>query len=133
MPLVAAAAAAVAGLTACSSATATSPALRTIVLDIRFSHFSTTAITARPGEVVRFVVRNHDPIPHELIVGDQSVQDYHEHGTEAHHGGRPGEVSVAAGSTAETTYTLVATGSVLFGCHLPGHWAYGMRGTIQVA
>jgi uncharacterized cupredoxin-like copper-binding protein len=109
------------------------PAVRTVVLDIHYSRFSPSTVTARPGEVVRFVVRNHDPIPHELIVGDEAVQDHHENGTEPHHGDRPGEVSVAAGATAETTYTFISRGRLLFGCHLPGHWAYGMRGELLVA
>lgn len=110
--------------------------VRTVVLDVHHSAFSESAITVRRGESVRFVIRNHDPIPHELIVGDQTVQDVHEVGTEAHHAPRPGEVSVAAGATAETTYTFTTTtaGSVplFFGCHLPGHWSYGMKGTIRV-
>ncbi len=109
------------------------PHVRTIEIDVHYSAFSTTAIDVRPGETVRFKVRNRDPIAHELIVGDQAVQDYHEHGTEAHHASRPGEVSVAAGSTAETVYTFISRGTALFGCHLPGHWAYGMKGTITVA
>jgi uncharacterized cupredoxin-like copper-binding protein len=108
------------------------PALRTVVLDIHYSRFSPSTVAARPGEVLRFVIRNRDPIPHELIVGDEAVQDHHENGTEPHHGDRPGEVSVAAGATAETTYTVVSPGRLLFGCHLPGHWAYGMRGQVLV-
>lgn len=110
---------------------------RTVLLDIRYSAFSATALTVRSGEVVRFVVRNRDPIPHELVVGDQALQDYHEAGTDAHHPARPGELSVAAGATATTTYTFMAATTsprpVLFGCHLPGHWAYGMHGTVTVA
>lgn len=108
-------------------------AVRTIEIDVHYSTFSTSAIAARPGETVRFKIRNRDPIAHELIVGDQAVQDYHEHGTEAHHASRPGEVSVASGTTAEMAYTFISRGTLLFGCHLPGHWAYGMRGTIQIA
>lgn len=111
------------------------PKVRTVVLDVRYSVFSTPTLTVRPGEVVRFVVRNHDPIPHELVIGDQAVQDFHEQGTDTHHA-RPGEVSVGPGETAMTTYTFlsrdVSRAEVLFGCHLPGHWAYGMRGTIRV-
>lgn len=84
------------------------------------------------GRTVRFVVRNLDPIDHEVIVGDQAVQDLHERGTEAHHGTVPGEVSVPAGAEAETTYTFAEAGSVILGCHLPGHWDYGMRTRIEV-
>ena len=106
---------------------------RTVTIDVRHSRFSAAELRVRPGETVRFVLRNTDPIPHELIIGDQAVQDLHEAGTEAHHGDRPGEVSVAPGATAVTTYTFGrAGGALLFGCHLPGHWAYGMRGEIRV-
>ena len=105
---------------------------RTVTIDVHHSRFSVEELHVRRGERVRFVLRNGDPIPHELIVGDQSVQDVHEAGREAHHGDRPGEVSVAPGATAVTTYRFDRPGRLLFGCHLPGHWAYGMRGTIDV-
>lgn len=106
--------------------------VRTVVLDIHHSRFSLAHLEVSVGETVRFVVRNADPIPHELIVGDLAVQDAHELGTEAHHGERPGEVSVGPGATAETTYTFRTRGTLFFGCHLPGHWAYGMQGLITV-
>ena len=106
---------------------------RTIALTIHHSRFSTDELRVRPGERVRFVVRNTDPIEHELIVGDQAVQDLHEAGTESHHGDRPGEISVPAGATAVTTWRFGPAGSpMLFGCHLPGHWAFGMHGSIRV-
>ena len=121
-------------LTGCAGAgAADEPAERTVEITVRHSRFSLDELRVRPGETVRFVLRNTDPIPHELIVGDQSVQDVHEAGSEAHHGDRPGEVSVAAGETAVTTYRFGPAGRLLFGCHLPGHWAYGMQGTITVA
>lgn len=113
---------------ACSPAAA---GPRTIVLDIEYSRFHPARVTVEPGETVRFVVRNHDPIDHELIVGNEEVQDVHERGTEAHHGAKPGEVSVAAGEEASTTYTF-GIKDTLFGCHLPGHWDHGMRGSIRV-
>ena len=105
---------------------------RTVVLDLRWSRFSPSEIEVAVGTTVRFEVRNRDPIAHELIVGDASVQDRHERGTEAQHGDRPGEVSVPPRSTAVTTYMFSRPGSVAFGCHLPGHWDYGMRGSVLV-
>ena len=105
---------------------------RTVTLTARWSRFEPARLVVPAGTTVRFVVRNEDPIAHELIVGDQAVQDRHEKGTEAHHGARPGEVSAPPGETVETTYRFDRRGTVLFGCHLPGHWAYGMRGTITV-
>jgi uncharacterized cupredoxin-like copper-binding protein len=104
----------------------------TVTLQIRYSAFEPGELTVARGTTVRFVVENRDPIAHELIVGDQAVQDLHERGTGHHHGEVPGEISAPAGSTVETTYTFEEAGTTLFGCHLPGHYAYGMRGTIRV-
>ena len=106
---------------------------RTVELTVHHSQFSLADLQVRPGQTVRFIVHNTDPIPHELIVGDQAVQDRHEAGIEAHHGDRPGEVSVVGGTTAVTTFRFGPAGTpTFFGCHLPGHWAYGMHGTITV-
>ncbi len=106
--------------------------VRTVVLEARHSRFSVGQIEVRRGETVRFVVRNLDPIAHELIVGDMAVQNRHEVGTESHHGDRPGELSVPPGATAETLYRFGTAGRLYFGCHLPGHWAYGMQGLVIV-
>ena len=106
---------------------------RTVEITIRHSRFDPAVVDASPGERVRFVIRNLDPIDHEFILGDDEVQRRHESGTEPHHGTVPGEVSVAAGATRATTFSFDAPGGLPFGCHLPGHWAYGMRGTVLVA
>ena len=119
-------------LAACSSRAGAGTPEETITLTVRYSRFTPSTVEVRPGATVRVVVRNLDPIAHELIIGDQAVQDLHERGTETSHGDRPGEVSVPAGGTAETTYTFPRSGTVLLGCHLPGHYAYGMRGTVVV-
>lgn len=103
----------------------------TVVLTIRHSRFEPAVVTVRQGATVRFVVRNTDPIDHELIVGDESVQQAHERGTDALHRG-PGAVSVAPRSEDSTDYTFGGAGSVPFACHLPGHWAYGMAGVVRV-
>ena len=107
--------------------------VRTVELTIHHSRFSTDTMHFARGATVRFVVHNTDPIDHELIIGDEAVQLRHEHGTEAHHGDRPGEVSVPAGATASTTYEFSSPGPLQFACHLPGHWAYGMHGAIVVS
>ena len=115
-----------------SSCTPASAGVRTIVLDVEHSRFRPAHIAVERGETVRFLVRNHDPIDHELIVGNEEVQDVHENGTEVNHGAKPGEISVPAQGEAATTYTFTSGEDILFGCHLPAHWDYGMRGTITV-
>ncbi|MFN2390069.1 MAG: cupredoxin domain-containing protein [Actinomycetota bacterium] len=115
-----------------SCAPAADAANRTVVIRVEHSRFMPSELSIPAGTTVRFVVDNRDPIDHELIVGPQDVQDRHEQGTEAHHGERPGEISVPAGARRSTTYSFMDPGTVLFGCHLPGHYAYGMKGTITV-
>ena len=105
---------------------------KTIVIDINHSTFDPGSLTVQEGDIVRFVVHNNDPIDHELIIGDEAVQRAHEEGTEAHHGDKPGEVSIPAGTTRETTYTFSTSASLIYGCHLPRHYDYGMRGVISV-
>jgi uncharacterized cupredoxin-like copper-binding protein len=105
---------------------------RTVTLSVEHSAFDPDHLKFSAGETVRFMIENTDPIDHELIIGDRTVQQIHERGTERHHGAKPGEVSVPAGETAETTYTFDRPGRLIFGCHLPRHYRFGMRGTILV-
>lgn len=105
----------------------------TVRITIHYSSFAPDRLSVDPGETVRFVIKNTDPIDHEFILGDEHVQLVHEEGTEAHHAPRPGEVSVPAGQTVVTTYMFPETpGELIFGCHLPGHYDYGMRGTVTI-
>ena len=118
---------------ACVRASA-APGIRTVAITIHYSHFSLSDLTVAPGQAVRFVVNNTDPIDHEFILGDQHLQDVHENGTEAYHPPRPGEMTIPAGTTRVTTYTFpTAPTQLFFACHLPGHYAYGMHGPVFVA
>jgi plastocyanin len=113
-------------------AAALGPGPVTIELRVRFSRFQPDQVSVRPGTEVTFVITNDDPINHEFIVGDAGVHARHEAGTEPYHPPRPGEVSIAAGTTAQTTFAFPEVGPVVYACHLPGHFAYGMRGTVTV-
>ena len=108
------------------------PGLVTVHVDIEYSRFHLDALRVQQGTTVRFVVRNHDPINHEFVVGDDAVHARHEHGTEARHPPVPGEVSVNAQDDGVTFYTFDQPGDFLYACHLPGHVAYGMFGNITV-
>jgi uncharacterized cupredoxin-like copper-binding protein len=103
-----------------------------IEIEIRYSHYTPARLTVAAGTPVTFVLRNDDPIDHEWIVGDAAVHARHRTGTEPVHASRPTEVSIAAGSTTETTVRFETPGTYLYICHLPGHEAYGMVGTLVV-
>jgi len=118
-----------AGLTA--GCTASSSPQR-IEIRIHYSRFNPGTLTVPRGVPITFVLINEDPIDHEWLIGDAAFHDRHRHGTEAQHGTRSDEVSVAALATAETTLTFASPGTILYICHFPGHEAYGMVGTLTV-
>jgi uncharacterized cupredoxin-like copper-binding protein len=104
-----------------------------VEIRIHYSHFDPSELTVPHGVPITFVLINEDPIDHEWLIGDAAFHERHRHGTEAHHGARPDEVSVAALSTEETTLTFAEPGELLYICHFPGHEAYGMVGTLTVS
>jgi uncharacterized cupredoxin-like copper-binding protein len=108
------------------------PGRASVVLDIHHSAFSEERIAVRAGTLVRFLVRNDDPIHHELVVGPPEVHAAHAEGTEPFHPPVPGEVSVGPNASGSTVYWFDEPGTVTFACHLPGHVAYGMVGEVEV-
>ena len=111
-----------------------SAGLKTIEITARYSRFEPDRVTVKPGSTVRFVIQNVDPIDHEFIIGPPETHDRHERGEPRFHSTVPGEVTVPAGATVETTWTFGPSGSpgVAYGCHLAGHWNYGMRGEAMI-
>jgi len=103
-----------------------------VEIEIHYSHFDPSVLEVPYGVPVTFVIHNDDPIDHEWIVGDDATQQRHRTGTEAHHGARPTELSIAALTTVETTITFSQPVTWRYICHLPGHEAYGMVGTLLV-
>ena len=108
------------------------PGLVTVTIDIHYSKFSISDLHVRAGTTVQFLIRNNDPIAHEFIVGDARVHARHELGTHPAHPPVPGEVSVGPGEIGETFFGFDQPGKYLFACHLPRHFAYGMRGWVTV-
>jgi uncharacterized cupredoxin-like copper-binding protein len=101
-----------------------------IEIRIHYSHFEPSALTVPHGVAITFVLINDDPIDHEWMLGDAAFQERHRHGTAVHHGAN--EVSIEALTTVETTLTFGAPETLQYICHLPGHEAYGMVGTLTV-
>jgi uncharacterized cupredoxin-like copper-binding protein len=103
-----------------------------VEITFRHSHFVPGRITVPADRPVQILLRNEDPIDHEWIVGDPALHDRHRTGTEPVHDARPTEVTVPARSRRTTTITFPAGSTWTFVCHLPGHEAYGMVGTVVV-
>jgi len=113
-------------------------AVRQVRVSIHYSHFSPPRLDVPRGSTVRFIVTNSDPIDHEFILGDEALQQREEAGTDTVHDGTvAGMISVPAGSTVATVVSfggsaVPAGGTLVYACHLPGHYAYGMRGTLRL-
>jgi uncharacterized cupredoxin-like copper-binding protein len=98
--------------------------------------FTVAAVTVTVGETVTFRIVNAGQIAHDFTLGDQATQDEHE-AKMAEMGGMtmPEEanaVTVGIGQTKELTWRFTEPGTVLIGCHQPGHYAAGMKGEIAV-
>jgi uncharacterized cupredoxin-like copper-binding protein len=115
-----------------AAASACAPAPQTVTITIHYSGFDRTEITVAARVPVTFVLVNEDPIDHEWLIGDEGFHDRHRSGTHAAHGDVPTEVTIPALATVETTITFDEPGTLAFICHLPGHEAYGMVGTVTV-
>ena len=105
---------------------------RAIEVRMHYSRFLPQAITVRVGTTVDFTLDNTDPIDHEFIIGTVAQQLAHERGNpnDPHTG--PGEAAVPADVTRHIRFTFTKPGTLQFACHRPGHYAYGMVGTITV-
>jgi uncharacterized cupredoxin-like copper-binding protein len=117
-----------------------------VVMNDRF-RYRPSSIVVRAGRRVTFAVTNAGRLPHEFILGDRATQLDHERQMQAmpadgdhlhahapapaDHATNPG-VTVPPGQTRRLTWTFHDPGVVLYGCHVLGHWAAGMRGTILV-
>ena len=108
------------------------PGAERIVIRIHYSHFDPSAVSVPHGVPITFVLINEDPIDHEWLLGDAAFQERHRLGTEKHHSGRPNEVSIDALSTVETVLTFDRPQTLQYICHMPGHEAYGMVGTLTI-
>jgi uncharacterized cupredoxin-like copper-binding protein len=121
-----------------------------VVMNDRF-RYRPSSIIVRAGRRVTFTVTNVGKLPHEFILGDRATQLDHERqmqampaGGEHLHAHTHGPddhamadtdgagLTVPPGQTRRLTWTFHDPGVVLYGCHVLGHWAAGMRGTILV-
>jgi uncharacterized cupredoxin-like copper-binding protein len=103
-----------------------------VAITIHYSHYEPATVTVPVGRPITFVITNTDPIDHEWIVGDAATHERHRTGIEPVHAARPTEITIPALTEKRTTVTFPTSGSLEFICHLPGHEAYGMVGTVTV-
>lgn len=106
--------------------------------------FKPETIEVAKGEEVRFTFTNDGKIRHEAYVGTPDDQADHEMemaeageqsgGHDAHGGGSgdDNKVTVEPGESGDLTYRFEEAGTYEVGCHEPGHYAAGMKITVNV-
>lgn len=116
-----------------------SDAARTIEIEAVDVAFKPTAIDVAQGETILFEIHNSGAAVHDFTIGDAKTQNAHDREmakmkdpTMGSHGDG-NAVVIEPGKTAELAFTFTTAGEFIFGCHIPGHYAAGMRGTITVA
>ena len=89
------------------------------------------------GETITFRIANPGQIAHDFTLGDEAAQEDHA-AMMAQMGSMPmthtdaNAILLPPGETHELTWRFTVPGTVLIGCHQPGHWEVGMRATIVV-
>ncbi len=98
--------------------------------------FDPGSLDVKLGETVEFVVTNEGTVDHEFVLGNAAFQAAHENEMAGMDGSMPtderGAVSVAPGETKSVIWRFTEPGSLLYGCHVAGHYAAGMMGDITV-
>ncbi|HQZ34731.1 MAG TPA: plastocyanin/azurin family copper-binding protein [Ilumatobacteraceae bacterium] len=101
--------------------------------------FNPATITVAAGETITFAVTNSGALAHDFTLGDAALQVEHEAEMASMSADmmmdmadEPNAFSLPPGATKELTWRFDAAATVIFGCHVPGHYAAGMRGVVEV-
>ena len=99
--------------------------------------FQPSNIDVRMGQTVAFRITNVGQTAHEFVLGDGNYQLAHEASMGEMEGAMstdaPNAIALRPGETKTLVWTFTDAGSVLYGCHVSGHYAAGMVGAITVA
>ncbi|MDI1245910.1 MAG: cupredoxin family protein [Rhodoferax sp.] len=98
--------------------------------------FKPSAIHAKKGETIRFVLKNTDGVKHEFSLGtEQELLDHYEvmkKFPDMEHD-EPNKISLAPGKQGEIIWQFTKAVDVDFACLHPGHFDAGMKGQVKVA
>ena len=109
---------------------------RTIDVDMSDKmRYSPSELTIRPGETVRFRIKNSGQVLHEMVLGSMKELKEHAEVMRKHPGmehEEPYMAHVAAGKEGTMVWQFTKPGEFFYGCLVPGHFEAGMVGKIIV-
>ncbi len=97
--------------------------------------FTPGEFNVKPGETVRFFMKNNGKIPHEMVIG--SVAELKEHAAmmqkmSGMKHAEPNMITINPGQKGGLVWQFPQAGVVDFACLVPGHMEAGMLGKIKV-
>ncbi|MDQ3564431.1 MAG: cupredoxin family protein [Pseudomonadota bacterium] len=92
-------------------------------------------ITVRPGETIRFEVKNDGKLRHEFTIGDATEQRAHSEMMKrdpdmVHDDANT--ITLEAGERKTLVWQFGEAGELEIGCHVPGHYEAGMLARVRV-
>lgn len=109
---------------------------RTIIIDMKDTmRFIPSELRIRPGETVRFVVKNKGRMMHELVLG--TLDELKKHGEMMRkfpgmEHDEPYMAHVPPGKKGDLVWRFTQPGEFHYACLIPGHFEAGMIGKITV-
>lgn len=109
---------------------------RTIQIEASDSmRFIPSYLEVRQGETIRFVIHNTGKVRHEFSLGSHAALMEHQammmqNPAMVHQ--EAGKVTLDPGARGEVLWHFSGAGTVEFACQMPGHWAAGMHGDVEV-
>ncbi len=101
---------------------------QTVEIEMVDNVFEPDVVTVRAGTTVRFRFRNTGRLTHDAAFGDEPVQQAVEDGKH-----RPEVGATAPGDSKDYVRRFDTPGTLLIGCHQPGHYRQGMKARLVVA
>ena len=97
--------------------------------------FTPDLLSVKQGETIRFVIKNHGELLHEMVIGTKKELDTHaammaKFPKMEHH--EPYMAHVPAGKSQNLIWTFNRAGEFDFACLIAGHYQAGMVGKISV-
>lgn len=92
-------------------------------------------VNVKPGETIRFVVKNVGELKHEMMLGTKKELMDHAKVMQQHPGMEHDDdnaITLEPGKTGELVWQFTRAGTFMFGCLMPGHVEAGMVGSVVV-
>jgi len=127
-------------------------ATRSIAVNLADNYYEPDAISVKPGETIRFVLKNSGEFQHEFSINTLAAHVEHRKEMAAmanmDHAGMdhsqpgaakpmshddPNMVILEPGETKELIWKFTAAMEIEFACSIPGHYESGMVGRVEFA